>query len=182
VLTELDLPESELHAATLDGELFRVGAGFCPVDELESPRHRALSLTALLPSRMIAERRTAAWVLGLRREPPAPLELCALSSERSRAVNPAGAIVREVVIEDAELMRVGGLRLTNPLRTVLDLARVEEDFGDEERRLVADLARLGGFGLAECAASVRHRRNLPAVRRALDRIAASLAAAGERSP
>jgi hypothetical protein len=174
VLTSADLPEAELRAAELDGELFRVGDGYCAVDEVESRRHRALSLAAVLPPRLIAERRTAAWVLGLLDAPPTPLEVCAAIAERARPSRLGGATIREVVIGGDEVLELGGLRLTTPLRTALDLARFEVVFGEPERRLVAGLAGLGGFGLVDCVEAIDGRRNLPAGRQALERLARSL--------
>lgn len=174
VLTCSDLPEAELRAALLDGELFALGSGYCPVDEIAGRVHRALTLTASMPPKLIAERRTAAWILGAQESPPSPLELCAAISERSNPTYLRDTVVREVVIEEGELMTIGGLRLTTPLRTALDLARFEQAFGEPERRLLAALAVIGGFTLATCVAAVAVRRNLPAGQRALARLASSL--------
>ena len=83
--------------------------------------------------------------------------------------------VREVVIEETDLLECAGLRVTTPVRTVVDLARFSPSFGDEEVRLVKNLMSLGGFGIEECKAMLDRRQNLPAKRLAHQRILAAAA-------
>lgn len=174
VLDPTDLPEAELRAAVLDGELFAFGDAYCPIDEIAGARHRAVTIAAALPSRVIAERRSAAWVLGLGDGPPSPLEACTDIEARIRTVPESGLVIREVIIDEDEWCTIGGLRLTTPLRTAIDLARIDEHFGSDERELVAGLALLGGFDYDDCAVAINARRNLPGKHLAMERLGTSL--------
>lgn len=173
VLSCLDLPQAELHAARLDGELYAVDDCFSPIDEVERSALRAMSLSAWLSPRLIAEQRTAAWVLSVLATPPTQHQFCADIAARVRPVGVPRITVREVVIDESDLIDCAGLSVTTPLRTVVDLARFSASFGDSELAIASGLMRLGGFGVAECAAMLDRRRNLPGKRRALGRIAAA---------
>lgn len=174
VLFHSDLPEAELHAAKLDGEVYRVDQCFSPIDEIEECRTRARALLLTVPTRLIAEQRTAAWIYGALPSPPWHHQFCADISAR---VQPSGLValtVREVVIDAGDLADIAGLLVTTPLRTVVDLARASVGFGDVELRAVSALMRIGGFGLEECRAVLDRRRNLPHKTLALERIAESV--------
>ncbi len=174
LLTSADLPEAELRAAALDGEVFAFHGGYCPIDEIEGAIHRARVLAAAVPPRAIVERRSAAWVFGLFDERPVPVEVCTGPGLRTKAGPRPGLVIREVVIDSHEIVSIGGLRLTTPLRTALDLARFERSFGEEESRLLLALSRLGRFDLDDAVAAIGSRRNLPNKHLALARLAASL--------
>ncbi len=169
VLSPADLPEPELHAAKLDGELYRLDASFCPIDEIETPAHRALALSILVPAGLIAEQRTAAWIYGVT-ECPDRHQFCASVKARVRPGSPSRVTVREVVIDGDELWQIAGLPVTSPLRTVLDLARFSPVFDIPELAILTGLMRVGGFGVADCIDAVTARRNLPAKRLALTRL------------
>jgi hypothetical protein len=175
VLCGTDLPEAELQAARLDGELYAVSECFSPVDVISDRQNRGRSLSLVLPRRVIAEQLTAAWVLGAVSFPPHPHQLCADVGARVRSPNSGRATVREVVIDEADLLIFGGLRVTTPLRTVVDLARFS-DFDDREYDAVRALMAMGGFGIDECEAAMNRRRNLPGKAKALARIRKSVAA------
>ena len=171
VLTTSDLPLAELHAARLDGELYALDTCFCPIDETEFPALRAETIAAQWPYRLIAEQHSAAWVLGVIDSPPARHDLCADISARARPTNVRQANVREVVISASEIVRIGRLDVTNPLRTTVDLARFSRTFDDHERLICDRLMRLGGFTIEECRDSMESRRNLPNKKLALERLA-----------
>jgi hypothetical protein len=166
VLSSRDLPLPELTAARLDGELFALGAGFAPVDELESSRHRATALRAGLHERLIAEQHTAAWVWGALATAPSPHEYCSTLNARVGHLSTRWLTVREVVIEPSEIEVIAGLALTVPLRTAVDLTRFSRVFGASEAAVVGQLAALGGFGIDDCIAELDRRRNLPHKRQA----------------
>jgi len=170
VLSPADLPRPELDAARLDGELFLLDGCHCPIDEPERPALRAGSLAARFGQRLIAERRSAAWVLGALATAPRVHQLCAGSTARVRPADRSGLELREVVIDEEDLLLIGGFRVTAPVRTVTDLARFSEAFGPEERRIVRRLARIGRVGLDDCLRLMNRRRNLPAKRRATQRL------------
>ena len=173
VLSPADLPEPELHAAKLDGELYPLDGCFCPVDEIETAAHRALALSILVPAGLIAEQRTAAWIYGATGCPDRH-QFCANIKARVRPGSQSRVSVREVVIDGDELRAIAGLPVTSPLRTVLDLARFSPAFAAPEIAMLTGLMRIGGFGVPECIDAVNARRNLPAKRLALARLRASL--------
>lgn len=169
VLTTLDLPLPELHAARLDGDLFGLDTGFAPVDEIETAQHRALVVHAGLPARVIAEQRSAAWIWGAG-PAPARHEVCVAIGARARIADPRSTVVREVVITAEEIVELDGLAVTSPLRTVLDLARFSTHFGDSERRTISALMADHAFDLADCRSELDRRRNLPLKRLAHERL------------
>jgi hypothetical protein len=175
VLHEAALPLAERMAARLDGELFAFGDGYCPIDEVDGPSLRLAAILGARPARLIAELATAAWVWGARDVAPVHLEFCVDLRARARPPATRLATVREVVLLPGDVTSLdGGFRVTTPLRTVVDLARMRDDFDAEERDAVRCLAELGRFGLDACREYMDRGRNLPAKRRALVRLSACL--------
>ncbi len=170
MLSTDDLPEAELCSARLDGEVYRLGPGFCAIDEIDSPAQRARSLATVLPERMIAEQFSVVWVLGLNDCIPYPLQLCARSHARWRPFSGSEWSVREVVIDEEDLTQIGGLWITTPLRTAVDIARFSTECGILERTAILGLADLGGFTLEDCCRLMDRRSNLPGKQRARQRL------------
>ena len=181
VLSERDLPLAELLAAALDGEVFRVGGAFAPIDEIVGPAHRAHAILDPAPARYIAEQRSAAWVWGAIEAPPAIHEFCVDIGARVTASPARRQHVREVVIEPQEITTFGGVSVTTPLRTAVDLARFSEHFGDGEVFATFELMRLADFTVADCVTELHRRRNLPNKRLAIHRIT-QLTLTGSRVP
>jgi hypothetical protein len=171
VLSRLDLPVVELGAMALDGEVYRIDDGFSAIDAVPGPALRAASLALHLPERLIAEQHSAAWIWGATSVPPTRHEVCADITARKRPSLDTRLIVREVVIEPADIELIAGVMVTRPLRTAVDLARFVVDWSDSDRLLVAALLDLGGATLRDCAAHMDRRRNLPGKKRALERLA-----------
>lgn len=169
-LSQRDLPLAELHAARLDGEVVAVAECFSVIDEPDDPHHRARALALSVPPRLIAERFSAAWVLGASELPPGRHQFCVDSNARVSLSSTARHELREVVIDDAEILSIAGLRVTSAMRTAIDIARSSAPFGEMECSVVAALMGIGGFGLAECIAAMNGRRNLPGKRIAAARI------------
>ena len=162
VLRAGDLPLAELCAARLDGELVGLGECFSPIDVVAGPFTRVGALTGLWSSRLIAEQRTAAWVWGAALAPPARHQLCASTGARARALDPERCVVREVVIDDDEIAVLRSVRVTTPLRTVIDLARFSIRFAETEIEVARQLFDIGGVCLDDCRDALDRRRNLPA--------------------
>jgi hypothetical protein len=161
VLSPIDLPIVELQAARLDGELFRIDDAYACIDEIEQPTHRASSLKAGLPERLIAEQHTAAWVWGVLARPPLHHEFCVPHAARVRGPGGGWLRVREVVIPQSDIMVLDGMPVTSPLRTAVDLARFSAHFGKVEETIVTGLMQRFGFTLADCQRHMNSRRNLP---------------------
>jgi hypothetical protein len=173
VLFHSDLPQAELHAAKLDGELYRVDQCFSPIDEIESRLLRARALFLTIPPRLIVEQRSAAWVYGAARLPTRH-QFCADITARVRPATIVALSVREVVIDEEDLEHIAGLAVTTPVRTVVDLARNSLSFDDVELDVIGSLMRIERFGLEECRAVLDRRRNLPHKTLAVERIGEAL--------
>lgn len=173
VLHAGDLPLAELCAARLDGELVGLDEAFSPIDAARGPAERALAAGRFWPQRLIAERTTAAWIWGAVPDPPARHELCASKDARARPTVPARSSVREVVIAADEYELLGAVRVTTPLRTVVDLARFAPTFEPADIEAVRFLSRLGDIELGECRRALDRRRNLPAKKLAWSRLLAA---------
>jgi hypothetical protein len=171
VLDRKIFPVSELQALVLDGEAYRVDECVAALDEVPTPILRAQALATELPGRLIAEQHTAAWIWGAQSTPPALHEVCADITARSRPSLDARLRVREVVILHEDVAVLAELRVTTPLRTAIDLARFVQDWTEDEARTLAELIRLGGFTVLDCARTMNRRKNLPAKKLALERLA-----------
>ncbi len=174
VLHEAQLPLAERMAARLDGELFAFGDGHSPIDEVDGPALRLQAVLGARPARLIAELATAAWVWGAQDLPPPRLEFCVDLRARARPAPTPLASVREVVLLSGDAVALGGRHVTIPLRTAVDLARMRDDFSAGDQAAVRRLAALGAFDLTDCATFMDRSRNLPAKRRALERLAECL--------
>jgi hypothetical protein len=170
VLTADDFDPAELSAILLDGEAYRVGDTVAPLDEVPGPLVRATALAGQLPPRLIAEQHTAAWIWGAQPRPPVRHELCADISWRTRPALDALLSVREVVLRNEDTVTLGGLDVTTPLRTAIDLARFVAEWTDNETTVVRELLAIGGIGTADCATWMNRGRNLPGKRQALQRL------------
>ena len=164
------LSDAELRAAALDGEIVSLGDAYLPIDAPALPGDRARSLAALRADpRLFAERRSAAWVHGW----------CAEPAAASVAVNVAARVpsgvrrrtgARELVIDDGELVFCGGVRVTSPLRTLLDLAREHDD--DVSLDALTAIVAASSIPVATILASLTAARGAPYVTRARRRLLA----------
>jgi hypothetical protein len=140
VLDGAGIDDVELQAMRLDGEVFRLAAAWAPVDVPITPALRAGAVMAERSPRLVAELRTAAWIWGAVPVLPRPVELCSDVRARARVRPGADAVVREVVLDDDEVVRIGGAAVTSPARTLADLART----GVADDPTLAELAALTG--------------------------------------
>jgi hypothetical protein len=179
LLTSTDIPLAELTAMRLDGDLFGVDEAFSPIDEFEGPALRAAAIRRGLNDRLIAERWSAAWVLGAC---PPPMRHTFCTRIEARVAHPTAlqGAVREVAIEDDECVSIGALVVTTELRTIGDLARFDEESdpagGIRLAAAIAALLEIGGLSVADCIAALDRRPHLPFKRRAIKRLLAQPAA------
>lgn len=174
VLSSSDLPYPELCAAQLDGELYRLDDTFMPIDGIDQPRSRALSLHTWAPSALIAERRTAAWIYGALDAPPGKHQFCVDIANRVRPERDARIALREVVFGDGDVVQLNGIRLTSPVRTIIDLARVPDEQFAGISPVIGRLAEQWMITIDDCLGLADRRRNLPGKRQALALISAVL--------
>jgi hypothetical protein len=154
LLTPTDLPETELRAMRLDGQLYPVAGSWRPTDLPETLEARAGAVSLLLRDRLIADRLTAAWILGAADSPPLPLQCCADADDRG-AAGLDGLDIRELRLRGDDVVRVGPLRHTTPLRTAVDLLRGKAWSGVEREALRRLLDRCGVEGVG---AALEERR------------------------
>ncbi|MDY7527927.1 MULTISPECIES: hypothetical protein [Cryobacterium] len=178
VLSPRDLPLAELSSLCLDGELFRVGDFWSPVDLAEDRDQRARSLALLVPAKAIAERLTAAWIYGLAPE-PGRHQFCVPITARAYFPPSPRFGVREVACDLENTIRVGartvrrdgilpgGLLVTRPLRTALDLARWPPPESPAPSALIGALLRLAGHPDTSAARRTCAIDRLPYTHRAL---------------
>jgi hypothetical protein len=160
------LPLAELFSLVLDGQLYRVGDAFAAVDTPDTPALRAQAFGALRPGRLVADRGTAAWIHGTRSTPPLQPQVCI--DRRSRGRTPTGFDAHQHTLGSADTLDLGGVRVTTPLRTAMDLVLTLPAFGLPEaleaKHLLA-LARASPNDLAGRLASSRRRGTARAVMR-----------------
>lgn len=165
------LPLAELCAARLDGELVRCAGAFLAVDAPDLPEVRAAVAHAGRSTRVIVERRSAAWVLGALPLPPATPQLCVSASARTHR-RPSGDL-REVRFEPDELVAFGGVLVTGPLRTAIDLVRTaSHDEHREDRAALRQLLDMAGMEPVAAAGVLRSRWKLPGKAQAIERLQA----------
>ncbi len=174
------LSATELRCAMLDGELTALGDGFVPVDVPISAAERAASLVeTITDGRVILADRTAAWVWGWCLE-PGPLRTCVSIAARIPSTDRRRLGAREAVIDDDEERSLAGIRVTTPLRTLVDLVRHAD--GADTVELVATGMRVSSIPLGDALAALDRRPRLAHVRRARARLAEADALLGSGQP
>jgi hypothetical protein len=170
VLSPDDLPVAELCAARLDGDLFAIADCYTPVDLPDRAVSRAQALAGALSVRVIVEQNSAAWVFGVTDAMPMLPQFCSTADARAKPAAIRRLTVREVVIDDDEILNLGGVRVTSPLRTASDLARVSTEFDASTQLVVLRLLELARASVDDCIGLLERRRNLPGKRRTLERL------------
>ncbi|AMM20912.1 hypothetical protein AX769_13135 [Frondihabitans sp. PAMC 28766] len=171
LLTSADLPYVELQAAALDGDVFRVDRAFCSVAEIDVPWRRATALAPLFGTEFVVAGLSAAWVWGALAEAPITHEAFGDTRRTHRDI-PAGTRVRAARTEPVDLVDFGPVRVTSPVRTVVDLVR-REAFGDEAAEVVRFLVSEHGIDRGSCEALLTRSPHLPHKRRARQRLDAA---------
>ncbi|TWX40683.1 hypothetical protein ES689_04425 [Frigoribacterium sp. ACAM 257] len=168
LLTPRDLPDVELQAAGLDGDVCRVADSWASVADPDDAWLRAAALADSLGPVVVAARGTAAWIWGARAAAPRHLEAVVPSWARHHDDRPR-ITVGEVLIDDDEITQLGRVRVTSPTRTVLDLLRAD-DWSSDAERLVRTLLTDHGVDPRRVTGLVRRHGRLPGRRRAAARL------------
>ena len=164
ILSPADLPLAELSAARLDGELFACGRGWAPPDVPGTREDRALAAAVGLPRRWVAELGTAAWVWGAGLVAEDPVRFCVPSDARGPRARP-GVVLRERALGPGDWRDLGGVRVTTPVRTLLDLLRSPAEPDEQLAAGMLELVALEDRGDLES-----RMRRLPDGRRARERL------------
>jgi len=168
-----ELSAVELRAAALDGELRPLGGAFLPLDLPLDVRTR---IAALAPprddGRLILWGRCAAWIWGWSTAPCAALCCCVSSQHRVPSTTRRAYSVREMVIDRDEVTVIDSVSVTEPVRTLIDLARHDER-DDIVSILAAGLRSRGRDGehhWPDIVAALRRRPSASHARRAHSRL------------
>ncbi len=113
---------SELSAARLDGHVVELGEGYIPADLVESPSARAAAVASLIPPDTAASGPTAAWIHGAGDAPPAIHHVRRAVERRIRPVIQARVTMHDTAVSASALIRVSGIPVMTPVRTMVDLA------------------------------------------------------------
>lgn len=116
----LTLPE--LTAARLDGDVVDIGEAYVPADLIESADVRAASIAAIVQPGTAACGPSAVWVHGACDAPPNPHHLRRAVPRRIRAVQSPRVRYHDTPLPSEDLVLIGGISVTSPERTMIDLA------------------------------------------------------------
>ncbi|MFD1723035.1 hypothetical protein [Amnibacterium endophyticum] len=142
---------AEASAMRLDGDSFDLGLSPVAVDAVVGPEVRAGSLLpAALHPAVVVDTWTAAWVHGASPALPNPLTL-AVDLARGRALRSMRPAPREARFGPGEVVRLGGVRVTSPLKTAFDLLLRD---GAAAEATARDLLRLTGLDADETASRI----------------------------
>lgn len=132
------LSRAELSAACLDGDLVELGEAYIPADAVETRALRAGSLTTVLGDTLAATHLTAAWIHGALPAPPARHTVQRAVSRRLHRLPARQLVYRDLQVDEDDLQRIGGVHVTTPVRTLIDLTRVADEAHARAARLMAE--------------------------------------------
>ncbi|MEG9247962.1 hypothetical protein V6S67_07680 [Arthrobacter sp. Soc17.1.1.1] len=169
---------AELQAMRLDGLVHLViGDSYLRSDFREDPATRSRSAVRSVPAPMRARvalgRSTAAWIYGCA-PPPALISLVTDHRRRTTALPPfTPAVMHQVALGPFDVNLIGGVSVTTPLRTALDIA-----VHGEERDAVPILRAISGTAALDCPlrlveAALVNAPRVPGKARALARLRAA---------
>lgn len=165
------------HLLLRDGHLVRLrGDVALPAGVRATPALRAAALAPVVPPRCAVARAAAVWV-HVGGDPPARVDLVAPRGARVPAAAP-GRVATTAALPDADVVVLGGVRVTTRRRTAVDLLSHEP--ADRALRLVARL-RAAGLDPARVRADVAAASGRRGVRAAAA-LVPRLAAAGPATP
>lgn len=150
-----------------------------PADAVETAEMRAASLRSILGGDLAATHETAAWVHGALATAPLRHRVQRCTSRRTSPVLDPRVHYRDMPLPETDIMRIGRVAVTTPVRTLTDLVRESVAEGPDavlgtavDGLLAAD-PTLSGRGVDALARgpAVHHRR---AAMERLDALGAAL--------
>ncbi|SDQ15080.1 SAM-dependent methyltransferase [Microbacterium sp. cf332] len=117
------LSSAELAAARIDGDVIEVGEAFMPADAVETAELRAASLRPLVAPGLALTHETAAWVHGALPDPPARHSVQRCTERRRNHVLDHRLHYRDTRLPPADTVHLGGMPVSDPVRTLCDLVR-----------------------------------------------------------
>ncbi len=169
----------ELQAMRIDGLVHRVcGQSYARADHHLDPASRAQSAMLCVPrslrSKVVLARQSAAWVYGCSAL-PATVILVTDHRRRTTALPPfSDALMHQVALGPCDVHLIGGVGVTAPLRTALDVAVHGHDAWTAPT--LVRLATLPGLNcdLRLVVMALEAARRVPGKNRALARLQAAL--------
>lgn len=116
------LSQPELSAARLDGHVVEVGDAYVPADLVEGPDVRAGAVAHLVREGTAASGPTAAWIHGAGDTAPAVHHVRRCTERRLRPHSNGRLVFHDTRVDASEVVPVGGVPVTTPVRTMVDLA------------------------------------------------------------
>ncbi|MDQ4501155.1 type IV toxin-antitoxin system AbiEi family antitoxin [Sinomonas sp. ASV322] len=118
---------AELRAMAIDGVVRRVvGTAYASSAHEETAALRAAALGATLDAgianKAVVGRLSAAWIYGCSAAPEAPVLLVPAPRRLSSAGKGPGILLHEVALGDFDVVDLGPVQVTSPLRTAVDIA------------------------------------------------------------
>ena len=132
------LSMAELSAARLDGDVVELGEAYIPADAVETRGLRAGSLGEILGDSLAATHLTAAWIHGALPVPPARHTVQRAVSRRLHRVPDRRLVYRDLAVDPADLLLLGGVWVTTVTRTLADLSRVDDPAHVRAAHLLTD--------------------------------------------
>lgn len=127
------LSQTELMAARLDGHVVEIGEAFMPADAVETREMRAGSLRSILGSQLAATHESAAWVHGVRDEPPSRHQVQRCVDHRVAHVLDTRLHYRDLRLPPRDCVVIGGVTVSSIPRTFADLVREHVSARGDER-------------------------------------------------
>ncbi len=154
---------AELSAARLDGDVVELGDAYIPADAVETRALRAGSMAGILGENLAATHLSAAWIHGVLYDAPVRHTVQRAVPRRLHRLPARSLVYRDLAVDVADLELIGGVLVTAGLRTLCDLARVEDPLHREAAVLLAKSRP----GLADESIDRLRRGALPHKRQAI---------------
>lgn len=154
----------ELAAARLDGELVEIGEAFMPADAVETPEIRAGSLRSIAGPQVALTHESAAWVHGAIDHLPPRHSVQRRTPSRIHAVVDRTVRYRDLYLPSTDTQFIGGIAVSTPTRTLVDLLRDRVLRDDTSLDVVHAMLRwqpglaVSGVQWLENAGPVHHKR------------------------
>jgi hypothetical protein len=128
---------AELSAARLDGHLVELGEAYIPADAVETRELRAGSLRRLL-GETLARLTSARRGCTAPRRAAGPPHRSAGGAAEAASGDRRRLVYRDLSVDPDDLVTIGGVSVTVPVRTLADLSRVADADHVRAARLMAD--------------------------------------------
>lgn len=174
LLDTSDLPRAELCALRLAGEAFDVDDCLRPIDLPDTAELRASAFALLAPVGVVADGPSALWIYGIRSGAPAEHTACVGLDRPMGSPHSPRLRVRQVGLSAQDVRTVGPARVLSPLRTLLDLTRLSEQWSLEQSAATARLIAVGALSADDWEGRLDNPRHLPYKQRASTRIAEAI--------